>query len=179
MAIFQKRIGGTPNQPDDKRSFWRDTVGATAVEFAIVAPIVLLVIFALIDFGRLFWYRASLQYMTTEVMRDAIAEYNRVYWNAYGSDPGTARSNLDAFVATWEPNLETDAEGGFLSIVAQGADYDADTEAGTGDFTGCHYLVIRGSYDFEFIFPLPVGDQDLKSYARAPMVKSDPTGSCQ
>lgn len=45
---------------------WRNLLfnskGATAVEFALVAPIVFIVIFVLINFGRLYWLQGSMTF---------------------------------------------------------------------------------------------------------------------
>ena len=46
--------------------------GATAVEFALVLPIFLLLTFAIIDFGRYFFVEHTLQYATREGMRLAL-----------------------------------------------------------------------------------------------------------
>ena len=41
---------------------WRDERGATALEFAILAPVFLLLIFGIIAFGLLFWTQVGLQH---------------------------------------------------------------------------------------------------------------------
>ena len=41
---------------------WRDERGATALEFAILAPVFFLIIFGIIAFGLLFWTQVGLQH---------------------------------------------------------------------------------------------------------------------
>ena len=41
---------------------WRDERGATALEFAILAPVFFLLIFGIIAFGLLFWTQVGLQH---------------------------------------------------------------------------------------------------------------------
>jgi Flp pilus assembly protein TadG len=41
---------------------WRDERGATALEFAILAPVFFLLIFAIIAFGLMFWTQVGLQH---------------------------------------------------------------------------------------------------------------------
>lgn len=43
--------------------------GATAVEFALVAPIFLLIILGVFEVGRLFWIKSSMQYAVEESAR--------------------------------------------------------------------------------------------------------------
>jgi len=46
--------------------------GATLVEFALILPILILFIFAIVDFGRYFFIQHTLQYATREGMRLAL-----------------------------------------------------------------------------------------------------------
>ena len=41
---------------------WRDERGATALEFAILAPVFFLLVFGIIAFGLLFWTQVGLQH---------------------------------------------------------------------------------------------------------------------
>jgi Flp pilus assembly pilin Flp len=54
------------------RSFGRNAVGATAVEFALAAPILFLLMFAVIEFGRAWWAKNSLQYAVERATRYAV-----------------------------------------------------------------------------------------------------------
>lgn len=50
----------------------RDTRGAVAVEFALTVPFFLIFVIALIDFGRLFWIKSSMQFAVEETARYAM-----------------------------------------------------------------------------------------------------------
>jgi Flp pilus assembly pilin Flp len=51
------------------RAFGRGNSGATAVEFAIVAPLLFLVMFGIIELGRAWWTKSSLQYAVERTAR--------------------------------------------------------------------------------------------------------------
>lgn len=55
------------------RRFWRSTDGAAAVELAILLPTILLFVFGIYEFGRLFWIQSSLQFAVEQAGRWAIA----------------------------------------------------------------------------------------------------------
>ena len=137
--------------------------GATAVEFAFMAPIFLVVLFGLIEFGRLFWLDASLRYAVEEVGRDAMAEYTRTYW----ADPSVSDSDLiDAVKTSSEASLPTSVFAyNFASITFT---VTIDT-SGNPDF-----LVLEGDYDFSFLIPfVPMPGLALHAETRVPMLKSD------
>lgn len=46
-----------------------DTAGSTAVEFAFVGPLLLLMMFGVIEFGRALWTENALQYAVAEAAR--------------------------------------------------------------------------------------------------------------
>lgn len=54
------------------RVFGRSNSGATAVEFALAAPILFVLMFAIIEFGRAWWARNSFQYATERAARYAV-----------------------------------------------------------------------------------------------------------
>ncbi|TAL35663.1 MAG: pilus assembly protein [Alphaproteobacteria bacterium] len=43
------------------RSFWKDTKGTTAVEFGMVATLMLAMLFGIIELGRIFWTQNAVQ----------------------------------------------------------------------------------------------------------------------
>ena len=53
-------------------AFRRNTGGATAVEFALAAPILFLLMFAIIEFGRAWWAKNSLQFAVERAARYAV-----------------------------------------------------------------------------------------------------------
>jgi Flp pilus assembly protein TadG len=54
------------------RAFGRGSSGATAVEFALVAPLLFLLLFAIVEFGRAWWTKNSLQYAVERATRYAV-----------------------------------------------------------------------------------------------------------
>jgi Flp pilus assembly protein TadG len=72
------------------RAFSRSDTGATAVEFAIVAPLLFLVMFGIVELGRAWWTKSSLQY--------AVERTARYY--AVGCASGACPSDGAAYAAT-------------------------------------------------------------------------------
>jgi Flp pilus assembly protein TadG len=52
-------------------TLWRDNRGASALEFAMTAPVFFLFIFGIIEFGLLFWTQLGLQHGTEMAARCA------------------------------------------------------------------------------------------------------------
>ena len=53
--------------------FCRSTSGAAAAEFALLLPIILMFVFALYEFGRVYWIQNTLQFAAEETARWAMA----------------------------------------------------------------------------------------------------------
>jgi Flp pilus assembly protein TadG len=51
------------------KAFGRSNSGASAVEFALAAPFLFLLLFAIIEFGRAWWAKNSLQYAVERAAR--------------------------------------------------------------------------------------------------------------
>jgi Flp pilus assembly protein TadG len=62
MAIAFSRI----------RAFGRSSAGSAAVEFAFVAPALFLFLFAVVELGRGWWAKSSLQYAAERAVRYAV-----------------------------------------------------------------------------------------------------------
>ena len=54
------------------RTFGRSSAGSAAVEFAFVAPLLFLLLFAVVEFGRGWWAKSSLQYAAERAARFAV-----------------------------------------------------------------------------------------------------------
>ena len=73
----------------------KDTEGATAVEFALIAPLLFILIFGLVEFGRLYWLQGSMAYAVEGAGRYAMLNIsasntdviNIAKTNLYGIDP--------------------------------------------------------------------------------------------
>jgi Flp pilus assembly protein TadG len=82
------------------RRLWRDRRGATAVEFAMVAGPLLLLLFGTVEFGRLMWLRQALEETATVGARCmAIPQAECSTGGTY--DQAKARSFITSEAATW------------------------------------------------------------------------------
>lgn len=79
--------------------------GAAVIEFAVVLPLLLLLLFSMIDFGRYFYTRITLSSATFEVA-DAIA---RGLLSA-GDDDATKRNKIGGVVADIAPGIASFAQ---------------------------------------------------------------------
>lgn len=111
----------------------RDERGAAAVEFALVLPILLVLVFGIVDFGRL--------YFTQITLTDAAREGARVLAleGATGSGYTSAQAAADAVTRT------DDALTGVDSTVT----------VTTGTCTDGSPVTVTATTDFNFITPLP------------------------
>lgn len=107
--------------------------GAAAVEFALVLPILLVLVFGVIDFGRL--------YFTQITLTDAAREGARVL-----ALEGASGSGYTAAQAA------TDAQARVLGSVTG---VDGTVTVGTGTCTTGEPVTVTATTDFSFITPLP------------------------
>ena len=104
----------------------KDSRGASAVEFALIAPVVLIMMLGLIEFGRAFWIKSTLQFAVEEAGR-----YNMVY---------TSKT---------EAEIKAYAEG-MLPSVLSGATVTATEETTGSD----EFMSITATFDFDSLVPL-------------------------
>lgn len=119
----------------------RSTRGATAVEFALVAPVFLLFVLGIIDFGRLFWVKNMMQYATEQTARYAMVT------------PSASLSALEAYA-------DDQASG-----MVDGITFVAATET----IDDIDYRTITASYSFEFMMPLIGSTLALSAKSRTPV----------
>lgn len=117
------------------------TRGATAVEFALVAPVFLLFVLGIIDFGRLFWVKNMMQYATEQTARYAMVT------------PSASLSDLETYA------------DGMSSGMVDGITFVAGTET----IDTVDYRTITASYDFTFMMPLIGGTISLSAKSRTPV----------
>lgn len=119
--------------------------GATAVEFALVAPVFLLFVLGIIDLGRLFWVKNLMQYGVGETARWVMVH----------------PSELRADVITHADEV---VEGMFTGII-----FDADVP-GTDIVGGISYRTISASYTFNYMMPfVTLTDILLSASSRTPV----------
>lgn len=124
----------------------RNQRGATAVEFALVAPVVFVVIFVLINFARLYWLQGSMTFAV-----EAAGRYAMLNTSASSTDvTDQAKANLYGISTT---------EVAFSTATAAGSD-------------GVQYMTITAASSFNFIPGdlLPYGTISLSRKVRVPLI---------
>lgn len=130
----------------------RDARGATIVEFALVFPLLLLLIFMVIDLGFYFFVQHTVQYATREGVRLALV--GRTINDAQGNP----MSREASIVATIREKAAVAVNPGQLSI----AIYPVDTQYGDPtDWQNTQnagnpgvYMRVRTRYTYRFLTPL-------------------------
>jgi Flp pilus assembly protein TadG len=127
------------------RRLLRAREGLAAVEFALLLPVVALFMLGIIELGRLFWHRSTLEHAAEETGRYAMAHA------AASANELTAVLRERAAVA-----LPRDAVAVALDRSTIG---------------GIRYLTITATYDFAFVTrAIPLGPIALQSRARVPLL---------
>lgn len=119
----------------------RGARGATAVEFALVAPVFLIFVLGIMDFGRLFWVKNLMQYGADKTARYAMV------------NPSVAATTLEDYA---------DAEIGDMFT---GITFEVTTET----IDGVEYRTVSASYTFSFFMPLALDDIVLSAKSRTPV----------
>jgi Flp pilus assembly protein TadG len=123
----------------------RSRRGQQLVEFAFVAPILFLMIFGIIDFGRLFFTQMTLQNALRQAGRFAVTG-NKL---PDPSNPANMLSRVDSIIATAR-SAATGLEISNIQISsAQGGTTGAGRAGGPGDM-----ITISLAYDLPLITPL-------------------------
>jgi Flp pilus assembly protein TadG len=131
----------------------RKEKGTTAVEFAAVLPIFLLLIFGIIDFGFYFFVEHTLQYATREGMRLALVGIQ------LNDEDGKTLSREDSIKKKIKDNasLAVDPSSLSIHIFPIGSDYRdplnwKDLPANAGNPGS--YMRVKTRYTFKFLTPL-------------------------
>jgi Flp pilus assembly protein TadG len=121
-----------------------DTRGVTTIEFALVASVFFLMIFALIDFGRLYWAVSSLDFALGNAGR-----YAMIHTDA----------TSDQVIAQAQAHL--------YGINAGSVAFAAAT---TGAAQGITYMTVQAQYPFTFMPLLPVPSMTLTRRVSVPLL---------
>lgn len=143
------------------RRFCRKGDGAMAVEFAFVAPVMLTMIFGIIEFGRIAYTQSTLEFAAEETTRFAVVRGGDV---TNEEVLNFARSRLLA--------LENE-----LAVVCLRTPTDATTQTST--------ISIAIDYDYDLMLPLPISDFSLRGQSEgyisfSPLdAENDLAGDCE
>lgn len=117
--------------------------GATAVEFAIIAPVFLAMVLGTVELGRVMWIKGSIQFAVEEASRYAM---------------------VNTSVSMSE--LQTYAGNQLLGIDAADVTFLAQTESADG----ANFVSITGTYNFSVLVPIvPLPDVTLSAKSRVPL----------
>lgn len=123
----------------------RSERGATAVEFALVAPVFLLFVLGIMDLGRLFYIKNIMQYSVEQAARYAMV------------NPTITQIALETYAENQAATLFT------------GITFAADAP-GTDVAGGVTYRTITADYTFNYMIPLmPAEDVPLNVISRTPV----------
>lgn len=129
--------------------------GATAVEFALVAPVFLMFILGIIDLGRLFWVKSLMEYSVGQTARFVMVH------------PSTPQADLEQYASDEIATLMTG-----ITFVADAPDTDIETGLnadGSTNYTVSH-RTITATYTFSYMMPfITMADLDLISSTRTPV----------
>ncbi len=107
------------------RSFWRGSTGTSAVEFALLSPIFILLLLGMVAYGIYFGASNSIQQIAADAARTAIAGLNQTERQALVASFVTNNASgypfVDATKLTYQANDST-ADGNQFVVLIQ---YDA------------------------------------------------------
>jgi Flp pilus assembly protein TadG len=126
------------------RSLFRSPRAATAVEFALVTPVFLIMVIGIFEMSRAMWIKSSMQYAAEETTRYAIV------------NSSATTTDLEAYATTALSNSGMKISG--ASFIA--------TLTVSGTIT---FIQVTGTYSFSSLVPLvPFPDVTLSVKSRIP-----------
>lgn len=121
--------GKTKNRArGSRRSFFKCLRGATAVEFALIAPILLTFLLGVIEASRAMWIKSSMQYAVEETTRFAMV------------NTGATTAALESLALAKVPGLSVAPDIAFTAVSSSSG--------------GKNYMTVSASYDFNTVVPL-------------------------
>lgn len=166
MPVWQQMSSHPPtgNSSRRRRSLAACARGSSLVEFALVAPLLLLLFFSMFEFGRLFFTRLTVRHAVIEATRFAVT-------GSIASDPETG-DPLDR-VRSIQQTLQTRAMG--LPIALDDIEIDPADGGGPED-------VVRVTLTYTYTYSLPGFDDVLPDlrFAVSTAMRNEPyfeTGS--
>ncbi len=165
------------------RRMIRSEVGAAAIEFAFIGPIIILMLIAVIEFGRMFYTQANLQYTADEAGRAVMAHFTREYF--IESDSGNCYAKAGEVPTDQEfTDLTTCVKAEITNYISQNVvGYDEGDivpdvthvlPSSTGGNSVPGFVRIRLNYSYNFIIPVPyfgwTGGMPLHAETRVPLI---------
>ena len=127
------------------KRFASERQGAAAIEFAFVGPILIALIVAVMDGGRMYFVRSSLQ---------------------YAADQGTRLAGVNATMS--EIDVESAVRASLSSFNSEALDVNALFEASTA--TTPRYVTVTATFQLDPLFPLfPDGLMIFSGQSRRPV----------
>jgi Flp pilus assembly protein TadG len=118
--------------------------GAAVLEFGIVAPVLIMIMMGVVEFGRLHWVRNSIEYAAEQTARWAIV-------NTAASDD----------------QIKAHAKAEFDGISAGKAKVNVARDTANG----LSFLTVIVTYDFQFLADFAgIGTLSLRSETRVPLI---------
>lgn len=123
--------------------------GATAVEFALIAPFFFLLLFAIIDFGWYFFTQHTIQYATREGTRLALVGLQ------LKDKDGNPLSREASIIQTIKDNADMAVNPNDLSIsiFPVDPDYSDPDDTTTNAGSGGQIMRVRVQYTYNFLTP--------------------------
>jgi Flp pilus assembly protein TadG len=143
--------------------------GNAAVEFALALPVFILLLMAIIDFGRFFFVQHTLQFATREGMRMALV--GRTLSGVTGANPAEIRANSIIKMirdnASLAVNPATDIQIYIFPVTTSYSDppnWKVQNAGNPGD-----YMRVRSLYNYTFLTPI------IGNFFGAVTIRSDGT----
>lgn len=146
----------------------RSRKGVTAVEMALVLPIFVFIVFAIVDFGRFFFVQHTLQYATREGTRLALVG------GTITNSSGVPLDRINSILTTIRDSAAVAVNPGLLSISIFPLNpgyVDPTVTAGVTNPGGPKdYMRVRTNYVYTFFTPLigqffPLGQRTIVAEA--------------
>lgn len=106
------------------RNFWKQTSGVAAIEFAIIAPILILFTFGIIEFGRAFFFKQNLVAATDSAARRLYIDpyttedelWEIVYAELFLAEQQPGNNDAGPLILNWSGQPKTEASTATLTV---------------------------------------------------------------
>ena len=145
------------------RGPWRDTRGATTVEFAVTGWLLCMLTFAVVEAGLLWWLKSGLQVAASMTARCGAIGYNQNF--ATTACPKGASATIQAYAVSTANTFVLPGALTAANVTLNGASGFVSSCNGQ---TGNYFSVTVSSGFFTFL-PPPLGNQTVSGTACYPL----------